>query len=158
MEDFKIIESSAETSGCQISIIASQYNKHIVDRLIQGCIDTLYANGVERDWITLVKVPGAFEIPVTTKVIAEKGKVDAIITLGVIIRGETSHYDLIAHECANGIARVALDFTIPVIFGVLMVHNTEQAMDRSGDDERNKGSEAAHTALEMLNVMRRAGS
>ncbi len=158
MGDLKIIESSTETSDCQIAIIASNYNKHIVEGLINGCVDTLYANGVEPDWITLVKVPGAMEIPVTAKVIAEKAKADVIITLGVIIRGETSHFEVIAHECTNGIARVALDFNIPVIFGVLTVENAEQAMDRSNEDERNKGSEAALTALEMLNVMKRVGS
>lgn len=151
------VEADGNTKGYRIAIVISKYNSYIVDRLLQACLATLNAAGVDNSAITLVTVPGAFEIPVAVKKLAERGKDSAIITLGAIIRGETPHFDFIAQACSNGIAKVSLDSGIPVIFGVLTVDHVQQALDRSGDEESNKGSESARAALEMISVMRKIG-
>ena len=153
----KTIEADGNNRDCRIAIVASQFNAYIVDRLLQGCLSTLNAAGIENSSITLVKVPGAFEIPVAAKKLATESKVSAIITLGAIVRGETPHFDLIAQACTNGIAQIALDTGLPVVFGVLTVDNVQQAMDRSGDEESNKGSESAKVALEMISVLGKIG-
>jgi 6,7-dimethyl-8-ribityllumazine synthase len=147
------IEAKETDAGRRIAIVASRYNSFVVDRLLEGCLATLKAGGIEEQNITLVTVPGAFEIPVAVKALADKGESDSIITLGAIIRGETPHFDIIADECTRGIGSIAIDSGLPVVFGVLTVDNVEQAMDRSGDEESNKGSEAATTALEMISVL-----
>ena len=153
----KTVEGDKSASGASIAIVASRYNDYIVERLIKGCIDTLKDSGISESGITLIRVPGAFELPVTVQHIARQKKYDAIIALGAVIRGETPHFDYICNECANGLARVALEADMPVIFGVLTVDTAEQAEDRSGDEESNKGSEAAHTAVEMLTLFRKLG-
>ncbi|NKB38661.1 MAG: 6,7-dimethyl-8-ribityllumazine synthase [Gammaproteobacteria bacterium] len=147
------IEAKSLVTGNRVAIVASRYNNFIVDRLLEGCLTTLKAGGIEDKNITLVTVPGAFEIPVAVKALADKTESDAIITLGAIIRGETPHFDIIAEECTRGIGSIAIDSGLPVVFGVLTVDNVEQAMDRSGAEESNKGSEAATTALEMISVL-----
>jgi 6,7-dimethyl-8-ribityllumazine synthase len=154
MSDIKQIEADGQVSGSRIALVVSRYNSFIVDRLLEGCINTLVNAGIKRANIKLIKVPGAFEIPVTVKHLASTDNIDAIITLGAIIRGETPHFDIIANECARGIGSIAIETGIPVIFGVLTVDNVDQAMDRSGDEESNKGSEAAQTAVEMISVLR----
>ncbi len=151
------IEADGNIKDCRIGIVISKYNSYIVDRLLQACLRTLNAAGVDNSAITLVTVPGAFEIPVAVKRLAERGKHSVIITLGAIIRGETPHFDLIAQACSNGIAKISLDSGLPVIFGVLTVDHVQQALDRSGDEESNKGSESALAALEMISVMRKIG-
>ena len=154
MSDIKQIEADGKVSDSRIALVVSRYNNYIVDRLLEGCIKTLVSAGIKRANIRLIKVPGAFEIPVAVGRLAETGNVDAIITLGAIIRGETPHFDIIANECARGIGSIAIETGLPVIFGVLTVDNVDQAMDRSGDEESNKGSEAAQTAVEMISVLR----
>ncbi len=151
----KIIEQK-ETfkEPVKIAIVASRFNSFIVDRLQQGALKCLENNNVSSDAITLIKVPGAFEIPVAVEAIIDQNEFDAVITLGAIIKGETPHFDYIANECTHGISQLAMNSGIPVIFGVLTVDNTDQAMDRAGDEESNKGYEAASAALEMIDVLR----
>ncbi|MFQ5659504.1 MAG: 6,7-dimethyl-8-ribityllumazine synthase [Gammaproteobacteria bacterium] len=149
------IEASGGVNDVHIAIVASRYNSFIVDRLLQGCLDTLTNRGVQKNAITLVRVPGAFEIPVAAARVAGKGEYDAVIALGAVIRGETPHFEYIARACSSGLAKIALQADVPVIFGVLTVDSTQQALDRSGDEESNKGSEAACTALDMISVFRK---
>lgn len=154
MSDIKIIEQkSPYKASVKIAIVASRFNSFIVDRLYSGAIKTLKDNDVRDESITVVKVPGAYEIPVAVKNLLDKDYFDAVITLGAIIRGETPHFDFISHECTRGIGELALTSGVPVIFGVLTVDDSEQAMDRAGDEESNKGSEAASAALEMIGVL-----
>lgn len=154
MSEITLIEQKeAYTGSVNIAIVASRFNNFIVDRLYDGAIRTLNSNGINNEAITVVKVPGAFEIPVAVQVLLDQNKFDAIITLGAIIRGETPHFDFISNECTRGIGQLAIDSGVPVIFGVLTVDNSEQAMDRAGDEESNKGSEAAAAALEMIGVL-----
>lgn len=136
----------------RFAIVAARFNELIVDRLVDGAIDTLRRHGVDESRITLVRVPGAFEIPVTCKRLAEGGKVDVIITLGCVIRGATAHFEHVASEAARA-GQVALATGVPVIFGVLTTENIDQAMERAGTKAGNKGSEAAMSALEMVGVM-----
>ncbi len=157
MSDIKQIEATGRVGDSRIALVVSRYNSSVVDRLLEGCINTLMSAGIKRANVSLVKVPGAFEIPVTVKRIADAGNVDAIITLGAVIRGETAHFEIIAAECARGIAAIAVETGLPVIFGVLTVDTIDQAMDRSGDEESNKGSEAAQTAMEMITVLGQIG-
>jgi len=152
------IEADNDIHGSTVAIVMSKYNSYIVDKLLEGCLAVLHARGIDNSAITLIKVPGAYEIPLIANKIAGQGRYDAIITLGAIIRGETPHFDYIAEACSQGIARIAMDFSLPVIFGVLTVDNIQQALDRAGDEESNKGAEAALTAVEMLSVMRKIGS
>ncbi len=154
MSEIKIIEANGEVGDSRIALVVSRYNSFVVDRLLQGCIDSLISAGIEETNISLVKVPGAFEIPVAVGHIVDHVDVDAIITLGAVIRGETPHFDIIANECARGIGNIAIESGVPVIFGVLTVDTVDQAMDRSGDEESNKGSEAAQTAVDMISVLR----
>ena len=151
----RIIEAEGGVTAPQIAVVQSRYNSHIVDRLIDGCLSTLNAEGVGSESITIVKVPGAYEIPIAVQKLAEKKRYEAIITIGAIIRGETPHFDMIANSCSLSISNLAIEFNLPVIFGVLTVNTVQQAMDRSGEDESNKGSEAAKTALDMISVMRK---
>ena len=157
MRGVNIIEGDRTITGVKIAIVASRYNDYIVERLIQGCITTLQAGGVSADAITLLRVPGAFELPVIAARLARNKSYDAIIALGVVIRGETPHFDYICSECAGGLSRVAMDTGMPVVFGVLTVENAGQAEDRSGDEESNKGSEAAHTAINLISLLRKIG-
>lgn len=152
MSEIKKIEELKESGNSRVFIVLSRFNSFVVDRLLEGCIGTLKEAGVDESNITLVYVPGAFEIPVAVKRVISTGKADAVITLGAVIRGETPHFDIIANECARGIGSIAIETEVPVVFGVLTVDNVEQAMDRSGAEESNKGSEAAQTALDMISV------
>jgi len=159
MSEIKIIEQKESFKGsAKIAIVVSRFNSFIVDRLYDGAIKILNRHGIEDDLITVVKVPGAFEIPVAAKALIDKNEFDAVITLGAIIRGETPHFDFISNECTHGIAQLAINSGVPVIFGVLTVDNAEQALDRAGDEESNKGSEAAIVALEMIGVLQKIRS
>lgn len=153
MHDFRHYDEVVHPAECQIAIVASRYNEFIVKRLLEGCTQSLLGAGVPAGNIAIVRVPGAFEIPVAAARLARAGKTDAVIALGAIIRGETTHFEFIAGECARGLARVAIDYEVPVIFGVLTAENAQQAMDRSGVAESNKGSESATAALQMIGVM-----
>ena len=143
----------AKKNNIEIAIVASNFNRNIVDRLYNGAISTLEKNGISEEEIEIIRVPGAFEIPVTVKRLLNKKQYDVIITLGVIIRGETPHFEYIANECAHGISQLAIKTGIPIIFGVLTVDNREQALDRSGDTGKNKGVEAAQAALDMVDIL-----
>ena len=140
-------------SNVKIAIVASNFNKDIVDRLYTGAISTLEKNGVSEREIEVIRVPGAFEIPVTVKLLIDKKQYNVIITLGVIIRGETPHFEYIANECIQGISQLAIKTGVPIIFGVLPVNNRKQAMNRSENTGKNKGSEAAQAALDMVDVL-----
>ena len=147
------IQATTQSPDATITIIASRYNEFIVGRLIKAAGQCLLDNAVQEDNIQIIRVPGAFEIPVVAEVVAAKGEADGIITLGAVIRGETPHFDYISAECTRGINEVALRHALPIAFGVLTVDNVDQAMDRSGSEESNKGTESALTVLEMINLM-----
>ncbi len=159
MSEITLIEQKeAYIGSVKIAIVASRFNSFIVDRLYDGAIKTLNSSGINNEAITSVKVPGAFEIPVAVQALLDENLYDAIITLGAIIRGETPHFEFISNECTRGIGQLAIDSGVPVIFGVLTVDNSEQAMDRAGDEESNKGSEAAAAALEMIGLLEKIKS
>jgi 6,7-dimethyl-8-ribityllumazine synthase len=159
MSNITVIDQKAPYDGdVKVAIVTSRFNSYVVDRLYDGALKSLKANGVKDDAITVVKVPGAFEIPVAVQNLLDKDEFDAVITLGAVIRGETPHFDFICNECAHGISQIAINSGVPVIFGVLTVDNSEQAMDRAGDEESNKGYEAANAALEMISVIKKIKS
>lgn len=141
-----------DTENIKIAIVASKFNSLIVDRLYNGAITVFKKNGINEKKIKVVRVPGAFEIPVTVKKLLNLEKFDAIVTLGAVIRGETPHFEFIANECAAGIARLSIASSTPIIFGVLTVDNKEQAMKRSEEEGNNKGVDAAEAALEMIEL------
>ena len=157
MSAIKTIEGNESANDARIAIVASRYNNYIVERLLSGCMDTLSKAGISAEQITVVRVPGAFEIPVTVRRLAQRDDFDAVIALGAVIRGETPHFEFICNECARGLASIALQVNKPVIFGVLTVDTIGQAEDRSGDEESNKGCESASSALEMIDVLRKIG-
>jgi 6,7-dimethyl-8-ribityllumazine synthase len=148
-------EANQRAGDATIGIVASRFNSFIVDRLLDACLKTLRAAGLNDEDIIIVRVPGAFEIPIATQLLIESRNCDAVVTLGTVIRGETPHFEYIASECAHGVSQVALKHNVPVIFGVLTVDNVDQALDRAGSEESNKGAEAARAALEMINTLRK---
>lgn len=137
-----------------IGIVAGRFNEFVVDKLIDGAEDALVRHGVNTDNITLAMVPGAYEIPLAVKKMAESGKYDAIVALGAVIRGSTPHFDYVAGECAKGIGTLQLQTELPIAFGVLTVDTIEQAIERSGTKAGNKGAEAALTAMEMVDLLK----
>lgn len=153
----KIIEGDFSASTAKFTVVVSRFNGYIVEGLLSGAVDTLKRHGVNENNITVVRVPGAFELPLVVKKIAQKGEVDAVIALGTIIRGGTPHFEYVAGECASGLARVSLDAELPVSFGVLTTDTIEQAIERSGTKAGNKGVDAAMSALEMVSLMRSLG-
>ena len=150
----KTYEGQLVAGNENFCIIISRFNDFIGSKLLDGAIDELRRHGVSEDNIEIVRVPGAFEIPLAALKFAKTGRYNAIITLGAIIRGATSHYDYVGAELSKGIANVSLQTEIPVIFGVLTTENIEQAIERAGTKAGNKGSEAAKTAIEMANLMK----
>ena len=148
----KIIEANLLTEGKKFSIVASRFNDFITDRLVSGAVDALVRSGANDKDIEIVKVPGAFEIPLVAKMIAEKKKVQAIICLGAVIRGATPHFDYVSAEVSKGIASVSLEATMPVIFGIITTDTIEQAIERAGAKAGNKGWDAAISAVEMANL------
>jgi len=148
----KIIEGHLNAEGLKFGIIISRFNDFIGEKLVGGAIDSLLRHGAKETDIEIFKVPGAFEIPQTAKKLALTKKYDAIICLGVVIRGDTPHFDYIAAEVSKGIATVGLEAEVPVIFGVLTTDNIEQAIERSGSKAGNKGWDAAVAAIEMVNL------
>lgn len=155
MNNITFINPGNDIQDARIGIVCSRFNRFIVERLQEACIEQLVSAGIHRENITLVQVPGAFEIPVAVQRMLNKRDCDAVITLGAVIRGETPHFEYIASECARGIAGLALENDVPVIFGVLTVDNREQAEQRAGTEESNKGAESARAALHMISIMRR---
>ena len=149
-----IIEGSFEAKGKKFAIVVSRFNHFIVDSLKEGAIDALKRHGNVNDSdITVICVPGAYELPLVAKKVAAKGEVDAIIAIGAVIRGGTPHFDFVAGECNKGLAQVCLDSEIPVSFGVITTDSIEQAIERSGTKAGNKGWEVALGAVEMINLM-----
>ena len=150
-----VIEGNKPCRDGKFAIVVSRFNSLICERLVEGAIDTLKREGeVKEENITVVRVPGAIEIPVVCEKIAASKKVDAIIALGCVIRGSTYHFEVVANECAKGMTQVMLKHAIPVANGVLTVDKLEQAVERAGTHAGNKGSEAASSALEMVNVIK----
>lgn len=139
--------------GIRVGIIASRFNSFIVEKLLDGAVDGLVRHGVEDKNITAVWVPGAFEIPVIAKKMAESDKYDAVIAVGAVIRGSTSHYDYVCSEVSKGIAQVGMSTGKPVLFGVITTENIEQAIERAGSKAGNKGYDCALAAIEMINAM-----
>lgn len=150
----KIFEGKLIDNNFKFGIVASRFNEFIVSKLISGAADGLKRHGVDDDNISLAWVPGAFEIPYAAKAMAESGKYDAVICLGAVIRGATSHYDYVCAEVSKGIASVSLNSGIPVIFGILTTDNIEQAVERAGTKAGNKGYDCALSAIEMANLMK----
>jgi len=150
----KTIEGKVVAEGIRIGIVASRFNEFIVNRLLSGAVDGLVRHGVLDENITVAWVPGAFEIPLVADKMARSGNYDAVICVGAVIRGSTSHYEHVCTEVAKGIAHVALESHIPVIFGVLTTENIEQAIERAGSKSGNKGYDAALSAIEMVNLIR----
>lgn len=149
------IEGNVIGSGIKIGIAASRFNEFIVNKLVGGAQDALVRHGVADDDISLAYVPGAFEIPLVAKKMAQSGKYDAVICLGAVIKGATSHYDYVCAEVSKGVASVSLETGVPVIFGILTTDNIEQAVERAGTKAGNKGYDAACSAIEMVNVLKK---
>ena len=150
----KILEGKISAEGFRFAIIVSRFNDFISSRLVEGALDALTRHGADEGQVALVKVPGAFEIPLSAKRLAETGQYDAIICLGAVIRGSTPHFEYVAAEVSKGIASVALESKIPVTFGVLTTDNLEQAIERAGSKTGNKGWDAAMAAMEMVNLFK----
>ena len=149
----KIIEGNLTAEGFSFGIIVSRFNSFISDRLLEGALDTLIRHGADETKITVVKAPGAFEIPLVAQKMATTGKYDAIICLGAVIRGGTPHFEYVSAEVTKGIASVSLQAGIPIAFGVLTTDSVEQAIERAGTKAGNKGVEATLSAIEMVNLL-----
>ena len=149
-----IIEATSDAKGLKIGIIVSRFNNFITDKLLEGALDGLKTHGAEDDDITVIRVPGAFEIPIAAERLAASGKFQVVVCLGAVIRGDTPHFDYVCEAATRGIGDVGLKFRIPIGFGILTTDNVQQAMDRSGVKDANKGYEAALTAVEVANILR----
>ncbi|MEG2000122.1 MAG: 6,7-dimethyl-8-ribityllumazine synthase [Evtepia sp.] len=150
----KVLEGKVIAQNIRVGIVAARFNEFIVGKLLQGATDGLVRHGVEDDDITLAWVPGAFEIPLAAERMAESGKYDAVICLGAVIRGATSHYDYVCSEVSKGIAQVSLKSGVPVMFGVLTTDTIQQAIERAGTKAGNKGYDCALSAIETVNLLR----
>ncbi len=150
----KILEGNLVADNIKVAIVASRFNEFITSKLISGAVDGLKRHNVNDDDISLAWVPGAYEIPLIAKKMADSGKYDAVICVGAVIRGSTSHYDYVCNEVSKGIAQVALSSSIPVLFGVLTTDTIEQAIERAGTKAGNKGYDCALSAIEMINLIR----
>jgi 6,7-dimethyl-8-ribityllumazine synthase len=148
------VEGKLDATGLKVALVASRFNDFIVSRLISGAVDALVRHGALEGDITVVRVPGAFEIPQAVSFMARSAKYDAVIAVGAVIRGSTPHFDYIAAEVAKGVAQTALQATIPISFGVLTTDTIEQAIERAGSKAGNKGAEAAMAAIEMANLLK----
>jgi len=158
MSEINIIEGQLRLdSPARFGIIAARFNSFIVERLLEACLDTLERMGVAQSDITLVRVPGAFEMPTAARRMAESGNYDVLIALGAVIRGATPHFDFVAGECSKGLAAVSACSGVPLAFGVLTVDSIEQAIERAGTKAGNKGADAAQTAIEMVSLLRALG-
>lgn len=158
MNKVKIIEGELVARDMRIAIIAGRFNELVVDRLVEGAVGTLKRLGASEKDLCIVRVPGAFDIPVVAKKLAAGRRYDAIIALGAVIRGATAHFDYVAGECAGGLARIATEYELPVVFGVLTTDTIEQALERAGTKAGNKGSDAAMAAVELASLLRRVDS
>ncbi len=150
----KTYEGKLQAKGFKVGIILSRFNQFVSDRLLEGALDALSRLGAESADITIYKVPGSFEVPLLAKKLAKSGKVDGILCLGVLIRGDTPHFDFLGAEVTKGISQVALDHGVPCSFGILTVETVEQAIERAGAKSGNKGWDAAFSLVEMLNLFK----
>lgn len=148
----KIKEGGLSAQGLRFAIVVSRFNEFITSRLLEGAVDALLRHGAEEELIEVFKVPGAFEIPITARKLAQTGRYDSVICLGAVIKGETPHYKYVAGITAQGIARVGLETGVPVIFGIVTAETIEQAIERAGAKAGNRGVEAAISAIEMANL------
>jgi 6,7-dimethyl-8-ribityllumazine synthase len=149
----KFIEGSLQGEGKKIGIVLARFNSFIAERLLDGALDTLTRSGVSDNDIEVARVPGAYEIPLVALKMAKSGRYDAIITLGIVIRGATPHFDFVANEAAKGIAQASMDTGVPILFGVLTTDTIEQGIERAGSKSGNKGSDCAVAAIEMINLL-----
>ena len=149
----KTTRKTTPQKAARIAIVASVYNTEYVDSMIDAALETLAGSGV--DDVELIRVPGAFEMPLATQKVGRQGEFDAIITLGAVIRGGTPHFDFVAGECASGISKLAMEESMPIVFGVLTTDTIEQAIERSGTKAGNKGADVAMSAMEMVSLMRK---
>jgi 6,7-dimethyl-8-ribityllumazine synthase len=150
----KVLEGNLVGTGLKIGIVVSRFNEFITSKLVSGAEDALVRHGVNEDDIEIAWVPGAFEIPLIAKKMAESGRYDAVIALGTVIRGATAHFDYVSSEATKGVAQASLQTEVPVIFGILTTDTIEQAIERAGTKAGNKGSEAAVSAIEMANLLK----
>jgi len=157
MADIKTMEGEMVVKGAKFAILATRFNGFLVERLVEGALDTLRRHGARDADIEIVRVPGAWELPLAARKLAATGQYDGIVALGCVIRGATPHFDYVCGECARGLGRVSDDSGLPVGFGVLTVDTIEQGVERSGTKAGNKGVEATHAVIEMVNLLRRIG-
>lgn len=157
MTDIRVIEGDFTQCSGRYALVVGRFNGFVVENLVEGAVDTLLRHGIAKDDITIVRVPGAYEMPLAVKRVAETTEYDAVIALGAVIRGGTPHFDYVAGEAASGLGAVSLDTDVPVSFGVLTVDSIEQAIERSGTKAGNKGVDAAVTALEMVSLFKKLG-
>lgn len=153
MSEFRPVEGNFEVADARFAIVVSRWNSDVTEGLLRGAQRALERQQVPAGSVTVARVPGAFELPLAAKVLADSGRFDAIITLGCVIRGDTPHFDYVCSECARGVGEAALLTGIPVAFGVLTTDNLQQALVRSRDDAENKGGEAALSAMEMVSLL-----
>jgi len=154
MSQIKTIEGDFQSVDGKYVIVVARFNSFVVESLLEGALDVMRRHGIADDSIEIVRVPGAFEMPITVKRVAQKKKPDVIIALGAVIRGGTPHFEYVAGECVKGISSVSLECDVPVSFGVLTVDTIEQAIERSGTKAGNKGAEAALSAMEMVSLLK----
>ncbi len=157
MSQIKTLEGTFQNADARYAITVGRFNSFVVESLLDGALDALKRHGVSEGNITIIRVPGAWELPLIAKKLAASGKYDAIIALGAVIRGGTPHFDFVAGECTKGLGVVSLDSGLPVSFGVLTVDSIEQAIERSGTKAGNKGADAAMVAIEMISVLKAVG-
>lgn len=157
MTGIPTVEGQLSVRGVSIALLVSRFNSFVVESLLAGAIDTLKRHGAEERELQIVRVPGAYEMPIVAKRLAASRRYDAIIALGAVIRGGTPHFEYVAGECTKGLSQVSLQHDIPIAFGVLTVDSIEQAIERAGTKAGNKGAEAAMSAIEMVNLLREIG-
>ena len=157
MARYDVSPSELDSAGARIAVVAARFNDGVVSRLLESALNTLAEHGVSRDEVTVVRVPGAFEIPVAARWLAHRGSVDAVLALGAVIRGDTPHFDYVSAEAARGVQSVSIETGVPVLFGILTCDDQAQADARAGGEHGNKGREAALAALEMISLRRRLG-
>ena len=154
-QQYREIQGELTATGLRFAVVTSRFNAFVTDRLLAGALDALNRSGAGQDSVDVVRVPGAFEIPVAAKTLAETGRYHAVICLGAVMRGDTTHFEHISTEASKGVAAAALSTGVPISFGILTVENLEQAVDRAGLKSGNKGFEAAMTAIEMANLLKK---
>jgi 6,7-dimethyl-8-ribityllumazine synthase len=154
-DQFKVTEGDLIMRDLRFALVVSRFNDFVVEPLVRGAVDALKRHGATEKQIEIVRVPGAFDIPVVARKLAQSRRYEALVALGAVIRGQTPHFDYVAGECASGLARIALESGVPIGFGVLTTDTVEQAVDRAGGKAGNKGTDAALAALEMANLLRR---